>query len=187
MTIAGHLPVRARLDRRWRNGGGVTREIAIFPENAGDGDFLWRASIATIDAAGPFSLWPGVDRLLMLLQGRLAITIEQTGEQHLAPGDPALAFAGETAVEAAPVGNPCIVFNIMTRRGGRHARLGPWIPGRISIARQILLLATEDGAVNLHGETLALDAHDALLLDAEDAAALNSDRPLVAAEFFAAT
>ncbi|PPS58274.1 hypothetical protein CRX72_12315 [Pantoea sp. BRM17] len=52
---------------RWRNGGGETREIVSFPPGAAD--FAWRASIATLDASGPFSLFPGVDRVITLLQG----------------------------------------------------------------------------------------------------------------------
>lgn len=41
----------------WKNGGGETREIICVP--APDAPFLWRASIATLQADGPFS--PFVD------------------------------------------------------------------------------------------------------------------------------
>ena len=37
----------------WKNGQGMTREIAREP---GDGDFLWRLSIAEVAASGDFSL-----------------------------------------------------------------------------------------------------------------------------------
>jgi len=49
---------------RWRNGGGETREIISYPPGAAE--FQWRATIATIDADGPFSPFPGVDRVITL-------------------------------------------------------------------------------------------------------------------------
>lgn len=52
---------------RWRNGGGETREIACWP--VGGDDFAWRASIATIEQDGPFSLYPDIDRSITLLTG----------------------------------------------------------------------------------------------------------------------
>jgi hypothetical protein len=40
----------------WKNGGGVTREVAACYPQGGDGqDFLWRVSIATVAGNGPFS------------------------------------------------------------------------------------------------------------------------------------
>src|SRR5438067_2390334 len=53
----------------WKNGGGRTTEIASYPADAGLERFVWRASIADIDCAGPFSAFHGVDRTLALLQG----------------------------------------------------------------------------------------------------------------------
>jgi len=50
----------------WKNGQGMTREIAREP---GDGDFLWRLSIAEVAASGDFSLFPGYDRTITLIEG----------------------------------------------------------------------------------------------------------------------
>lgn len=52
---------------RWRNGGGETREIVSFPPRSEP--FSWRASIASIAASGAFSFFPGVDRVITLLNG----------------------------------------------------------------------------------------------------------------------
>ena len=52
----------------WKNGAGATREIIAVPSV--DAPFLWRASIATLQADGPFSPFPGVDRTIVLLAGR---------------------------------------------------------------------------------------------------------------------
>ena len=41
----------------WKNGLGVTREMAVFPSGANleRGDFLWRLSSADVGTSGPFS------------------------------------------------------------------------------------------------------------------------------------
>lgn len=53
----------------WKNGGGVTREIAVWPEGAGMDDFGWRVSLAEVAADGPFSAFPGIGRTLTLAEG----------------------------------------------------------------------------------------------------------------------
>ncbi len=49
----------------WRNAAGETREICTFPP--AKRDFYWRASIASIAANGEFSLFPGMERIVTLL------------------------------------------------------------------------------------------------------------------------
>ncbi|MEC4600651.1 HutD family protein, partial [Burkholderia vietnamiensis] len=39
----------------WKNGGGVTREIAAYPPGAALDAFAWRVSVADVGAGGPFS------------------------------------------------------------------------------------------------------------------------------------
>src|SRR5579871_6891915 len=51
----------------WKNGGGITREILREP--AQSETFDWRLSLATIDAAGPFSAFEGYHRTLVLVRG----------------------------------------------------------------------------------------------------------------------
>ena len=55
----------------WKNGRGVTRELALWPESARleRGDFDWRISSAPVNAPGPFSLFPGVERTLVVTEG----------------------------------------------------------------------------------------------------------------------
>ncbi|MCZ4058881.1 HutD family protein [Pantoea sp. LMR881] len=98
---------------RWRNGGGETREIISFPP--GEVHFGWRASIATISTDGAFSLFPGVDRVITLLQGD-AVRLNAPGtEQRLTLHQP-WAFPGELALKATLTGGTSLDFNIMTRR-----------------------------------------------------------------------
>jgi uncharacterized protein len=55
---------------RWKNGGGKTTEIAVWPPGASLDAFDWRISMATVEQDGPFSEFPGIDRTLALLKGR---------------------------------------------------------------------------------------------------------------------
>jgi environmental stress-induced protein Ves len=51
----------------WRNGAGVTLEIAR--EAVADGEFLWRLSLATVANSGPYSSYPGYQRSVSLIAG----------------------------------------------------------------------------------------------------------------------
>ncbi|MBM3986021.1 MAG: hypothetical protein FJ296_10095, partial [Planctomycetes bacterium] len=55
----------------WRNGRGVTEELALAPPGASfeRGDFDWRVARATVAQAGPFSAFPGFERVLVVVQG----------------------------------------------------------------------------------------------------------------------
>lgn len=102
----------------WRNGGGLTREIACVPPGAGLDGFDWRISIARIDRPGPFSEFTGVDRQITLLEGA-GVLLRPQGEATAwrldQPGRP-LAFAGECPLWADLLGGPCEDLNVMTRR-----------------------------------------------------------------------
>ncbi|WP_077000282.1 HutD family protein [Variovorax sp. KK3] len=103
----------------WKNGGGSTRQIASWPPGAGMADFGWRVSIATIEAAGPFSVFEGVDRIIMLLDGDGVRLRSRDGRIDLALDVPhrPFAFAGEDEIDCAPQGAASSDFNVMTRRG----------------------------------------------------------------------
>jgi environmental stress-induced protein Ves len=109
----------------WKNGGGVTREIVCMPPGAGMGDFDWRVSIAHIAGDGPFSAFPGIDRVITLLSGGGVHLLGDDGlvnhrlDTPLAP----FAFAGEAAIHARLLAGDCHDFNLMTRRAVCSASL----------------------------------------------------------------
>ncbi|MDM2730657.1 environmental stress-induced protein Ves [Citrobacter sp. Cy070] len=106
----------------WRNGAGETREICCFPPATRD--FHWRASIASIAANGEFSLFPGVERVITLLEGgevtlEGANTLPHTLKQHQP-----FTFAGDRVVKAKLTeGQMSMDFNIMTRRDVCQAKV----------------------------------------------------------------
>lgn len=102
----------------WANGGGSTRVIAVGPDDAGDGVFDWRLSVATVNS-GAFSQFPGVDRIIVLVDGpTMTLTID--GVPHVLDPFRPKSFAGE-AVVSAEVSLQCLDFNVMTRRGACSA------------------------------------------------------------------
>jgi environmental stress-induced protein Ves len=100
----------------WKNGGGVTQEVAVHPVGSDFDTFDWRVSIAQVHTAGPFSSLPGVDRRLAVLEGTLSIVVGGQGEAQLDAEAAPLHFSGEESVRAHPVGGPVTDLNIMTRR-----------------------------------------------------------------------
>lgn len=111
------------VDRPWKNGGGVTRQIAAGPEGADLNVFDWRLSLATVEAAGPFSTFTGVDRLMMVLDGELELDIAGVGLKRLTPESPAMEFPGDAAVAALSPRAPVTDINLMVRRGLHTASL----------------------------------------------------------------
>ncbi|MFB6719234.1 HutD family protein [Kribbella sp. NPDC056345] len=109
------MRVLRRADHRrvlWKNGLGHTYEVA---RSAG-ADVDWRLSFAVVERPGPFSSFPGIDRIITLVAGRqLALTMPGGEVQVLRPFEP-FAFPGEAEVQGEPSGST-INFNVMTRRG----------------------------------------------------------------------
>ncbi len=101
----------------WKNGGGTTAEIAVHPQGAGFDDFGWRLSVADVTSDGAFSIFPGIDRTLVVLAG-VGITLYDDGWSHrLDASSPSLSFSGDRSVTGRLLDGPIRDFNVMTRRG----------------------------------------------------------------------
>ncbi|WP_321960504.1 HutD family protein [Paraburkholderia sp. J7] len=162
----------------WKNGGGVTREIAaggaaLAPPDA----FAWRASLADIALAGPFSRFDGVDRTLVLIEGT-GLRLDEARAAGAMPHathtlESALdiaRFAGESTIDARIAAGTVRVFNLMVRRGAAHGALEVWREaGRRNVRAQTTLLHAVHGqvAVSVAGERfIALAPGDTLRVDA---------------------
>ncbi|HEX5752869.1 MAG TPA: HutD family protein [Archangium sp.] len=149
-------------DMPWKNGGGVTRELWKLPHPSDPARFLARVSIATVGASGPFSVFPGVDRTLMILEGAgVSLTVDGTREvvldQRLRPFE----FPGEAAIQCRLLGGPVRDFNLMVDRALAHGslevvRLAPGQTRTLSGTGTVLLHVLE-GRATLPGEPLARD------------------------------
>lgn len=107
---------------RWKNGGGWTRELLAWPRSASD--WALRISVADIEADGPFSSFPDIDRFFAVLSGEGVMLKIDGAEQELNGYSPLLAFAGESATDCRLVGGATRDFNLMVRRS--RARVHVW-------------------------------------------------------------
>lgn len=110
----------------WRNGGGVTRELAAWPAGA---DWTWRISVAEVAASGPFSRFPGVQRWFAVLSGK-GVSLRLPDAAHRLPlASAPFEFDGAVPVDCELIDGPTQDLNLMVRRAraaGRMVRLsGP--------------------------------------------------------------
>jgi hypothetical protein len=99
----------AFLTQPWKNGGGVTHEIARADEH---GALLWRLSIAEVAADGPFSAFPGLARILTVIEGAGLHLYTPEGRLDALPFVP-VAFPGGLAVDSRLIGGPVRDFNLI--------------------------------------------------------------------------
>lgn len=158
MTVI--LRAAERVAVPWKNGGGLTREVAVWPPESNFENFDWRVSLAEVHAAGPFSSFPGVDRQMAVLAGRLTLTIEGGESLALSPDSPPLGFAGETRIVVQATHGMVTDLNVMTRRGRFSARLQRCV---VRAAQQLTLPADMTVLIALSELTLRLQATEAML------------------------
>ncbi|MGX1159299.1 hypothetical protein FBY31_2332 [Arthrobacter sp. SLBN-100] len=102
----------------WRNGGGVTRQLASRPAagSALDGSWDWRVSIADVSKAGDFSPFPGMERVLTVVEGELLLLTVDGAEQPLEKYRP-FRFPGGAATHASLPTGDIRDLNVITRTG----------------------------------------------------------------------
>ncbi|TCV96087.1 hypothetical protein EC912_102436 [Luteibacter rhizovicinus] len=155
----------------WKNGMGVTRVVATEPADAGMDDFLWRASVADVDTASPFSAFPGVDRTIVLLEGA-GFVMTLNGERTHAlttPCDP-FAFEGEATVDIELAGDATRDFNLMVRRGLASGKVDV-LRASARLGDDVALVYLAGGGASIAGTTLAVG--DAYRPDSGDCLELN--------------
>ena len=154
----------------WKNGGGVTRELACHPEGADFATFLWRVSIAEVNRSGPFSCFPGIDRSITLLSGAGMQLTFADGKTHplIAPLVP-YQFIGEAALNAQLVDAGCEDFNLMCRRGMVSGEVVVLHRGETIDASDFLLLFSARGKWEVStakGEVFILTPRQTFINDA---------------------
>ena len=150
----------------WKNGAGLTREIAFGGTDSAS--FDWRMSVAEVERDAPFSAFPGIDRRIVLLHGagmRLRSAdgcIDHALTEALVP----FAFAGEVPLTATLIDGASRDFNVMTRRGAFRSELLCHRTATTLMAGDVTLLLCCDGewsATAADGAPLTLAPQQALL------------------------
>jgi uncharacterized protein len=162
-----HLPAAGYRPMPWKNGQGITHEIAREPADADK--FLWRLSIADVAASSPFSPFPGYDRTITLITGE-GIRLEFDGapakvlDQRLV----SFGFSGDWPCRCRLLGGPVRDLNLMVDRERARAatellRL-PAAPVARAVADGWLLVYCAEGRLASQG--LGVEAGDTLALEA---------------------
>jgi environmental stress-induced protein Ves len=111
--------LRAQDYRRmpWKNGGGETIEMVVSPTGASFETFDWRISMAHVDVPGPFSLFPGIDRTLSVIDGAgITLALADKDGVSLDRRSEPFRFFGDIAVDSFLIAGPIDDLNVMTRR-----------------------------------------------------------------------
>jgi environmental stress-induced protein Ves len=99
----------------WKNGGGDTRELLVWPSAD---DWKLRVSLADIDADGPFSAFPGVVRWFAVLDGAGVELRFGDVLRRVTPRDAPLRFDGASPPHCHLVDGKTRDLNLMLRHAG---------------------------------------------------------------------
>ena len=156
----------------WANGRGTT--VELWREDTGGG-LSFRLSMATVAEGGPFSAFPGIDRVLTVISGP---GFRLCGPGHDLRADPLrpVAFPGDVPIAAQGVSAPSEDFNVMVARG-RPVRVEVGRPGQGMVAERLFCFALAPATLRLGGRDIALNAQD--LLAAEGAVHVVAGGPVL--------
>ncbi len=162
MTVLPHSEYKRM---PWKNGGGETLEIAVFPQASPSGDFDWRISMATVAADGPFSPFPGIDRILTVIDGdAMELSVEGRPPELLDQGTEPYRFAGDVPTSGRLRNGPIADLNLMVRRGIPHSvrRIqAADLPHSPETSPILFVFALMPIAFSIGPEKMALQRHDA--------------------------
>jgi environmental stress-induced protein Ves len=98
----------------WKNGGGITTEIHVSPPSTSP--FDWRVSMAQVGTDGPFSIFTGYDRHIMVLAGN-GMSLDFAGGDSvvLKPLKP-FSFSGDAVITGRLLQGAVVDFNLMINR-----------------------------------------------------------------------
>jgi environmental stress-induced protein Ves len=154
----------------WKNGGGETAQIVVSPEDATLTAFDWRISMARVAIDGPFSLFPEVDRTLVVLDG-VGLTLHgaDASVMEVAAGTAGVSFSGDTPLSARLLDGAITDLNIMTRRRAYRHRvqyLPQVLTGAIAVQpyTQLLVLAVGQLTVD-SGTRVQMSVHDTVVIE----------------------
>ncbi|MGC1428819.1 MAG: HutD family protein [Albidovulum sp.] len=110
------LPATGFASKPWKNGLGTTHDVFLFPKGADHDTFDLRCALSPIDQKNLFSAFPGVERVITLVDGAGLELQFQAHLVRLSRYQP-YRFDSGLAPEGQPVGGPATVINVMARKG----------------------------------------------------------------------
>ena len=98
----------------WANCLGTSYEVAS--DRNADGEWTWRVAIAPVVLDGPFSVMPGVDRELVVIEGNGMVLNVDDESVKCMPGQ-VVRFSGDSVTIARLLDGPTVDLGLMTVRG----------------------------------------------------------------------
>jgi uncharacterized protein len=132
----------------WKNGGGVTVDIAVVTDNDGD---VWRFGRTPIVAPGSFSDYSGFDRVQVLVAGSGLVLKTPDGEIDVREPFRPVRFAGETPIVSRLESGPVEVVNLIGNRTKVRIDI------RVLEAGRDLILGSGTHIAYAPGETATID------------------------------
>lgn len=141
------IPSEGLIWASWKNGGGRTQEVAAWPPRTtlGDPAIQWRLARAECSRPGPFSPFPGYDRLLMPLEGTMVLMHGAVAPARRLRRAECTSFAGEWPTEVALPNGPALDLNLLLARDHWRGSLS-WLP----LGGRRLMEEVESGHLVLH-------------------------------------
>jgi uncharacterized protein len=163
----------------WKNGGGVTIDIAgeYYPgaDPAGWEGMIWRFGRTRIERPGPFSNLSGYDRILAVVEGR-GLVLHPDGHALLDAREPftAVRFPGEWQIASELTQGPVGVVNLIADRTRCTIDLSfPRAGASASISgARCIVLALDDAILDIGVRPTALRRDFALSFAADTRAEL---------------
>lgn len=191
MAPARISPLPADNFRRtpWKNGGGVTLDIAdAYEPGAVSGSWsgmIWRLGRTAIVTPGPFSDLTGFDRLQMVVAGSGLVLDASSGQIDLRQPFRTVRYDGGTPIVSRLENGPVEVVNLIADRARCRIELGTATAGdtvTLPAGTHILYAPDESIALACGGKAVALAAGAALRFDAdgECGLAVSSGRAVLA-------
>lgn len=158
----------------WKNGGGVTRELA---QQQRDGETRWRLSLADISRDGPFSAFTGLARIHCIVEGQGHVLTGDGNRLAARPLQP-LAFDGGLSLDCHLREGPCTAFNLIYNPRFIAAKANVHQSGELhgSGATQVLYVAA--GKIDL-GDAGSLTKGEGLVSEAPVSGRISADGVVV--------
>ena len=157
----------------WKNGGGITREIATGGVGTGQ-DWGWRVSIADVERDGPFSIFPNTDRVIAVIDGAGMDLRDSEGIVTALEPFHTVGISGDDPLFGRLRRGPVRDLNVMTLRDRFAATLDIWHGPRAATLEvgknDCVLVHSLNGscAVRVGGETHQLAPAETLLRQGQD-------------------
>jgi environmental stress-induced protein Ves len=163
----------------WKNGGGVTIDIASAhragADPAGWDGVIWRFGRTRIERPGPFSDLSGYDRVLAVIEGR-GLVLHPEGRAPIVAHEPfaPVRFPGEWKIASTLTQGPVGVINLIADRASCAIDLAfPAEGGAAAISgAPCIVLALDDCVLDIGAQPMPLKRDFALRVDAAAAIAM---------------